>query len=211
MTAFAFPDRLTIVAPAALPAAVCREEPRTQALIEAARAGDREAFGELVAMHERAVFRTSLAALGGHAEDAEDAAQEAFVMAWQKLPGFRGDSAFKTWLLTIVWRKALDRRRVRKLWWARTQSASGDGATDPFDDIAATLASPEQHAMSRDLARRIRAAIAKLSPKIKDAFLLATSGEHSYDDISAILHIPVGTVKWRVSEARRILQKRVAS
>src|SRR6185503_14646772 len=79
-------------------------------LIASAQTGDQAAFGALVAMHERVVFRTALAALGTR-EDAEDAAQEAFVMAWRRLSGFRGDSTFKTWLLTITWRKALDRRR----------------------------------------------------------------------------------------------------
>jgi RNA polymerase sigma-70 factor (ECF subfamily) len=187
---------------------LCREEPRVQALVDAARTGDREAFGDLVAMYERVVLRTSLAALG-HTEDAEDAAQEAFVMAWQKLPGFRGDSTFRTWLLTIVWRKALDRRRVRTLWLTRTKSRTDD-ETDPLDGIAASLATPEQHAVSRDLARRIRAEIRRLSPKIKDAFLLATSGEHTYEEIGAMLRVPVGTVKWRVSEARRILQQKVS-
>jgi RNA polymerase sigma-70 factor (ECF subfamily) len=205
---FAVAHRLTIATSSELQTAAGHEAPRVQALIEAARAGDCDAFGDLVALYERVVFRTSLAALGNR-EDAEDAAQEAFVMAWKKLARFRGDSTFKTWLLTIVWRKALDRRRVRALSWSRTQARSSDDAADPLDEIAATLASPEEHAVSRDLARRIRTEISKLSPKIKDAFLLATSGEYAYDEIAAMLGIPVGTVKWRVSEARRILQRKV--
>jgi RNA polymerase sigma-70 factor (ECF subfamily) len=205
---FAVAHSLTI-ADSDLQPAQSREAPRVQALVDAARAGDREAFGELVVLHERLVFRTSLAALG-HPEDAEDAAQEAFVMAWRKLPGFRGDSTFRTWLLTIVWRKALDRRRVRTLWLSRTRQRTSDDTADPLDEIAANLASPEQDAVSRDLARRIRAEILRLSPKIKDAFLLATSGDYSYDEIGALLRIPVGTVKWRVSEARRILQQKVS-
>ena len=67
---------------------------------EAARAGSHEAFGELVTLHERMVFRVALAALGNR-EDALDAAQDAFVVAWRRLGGFRGDAAFRTWLLTI--------------------------------------------------------------------------------------------------------------
>ena len=81
----------------------------------AARTGGQAAFGDLVTMHQRVVFRTAMAALGPR-EDAEDAAQEAFVVAWRKLRGFRGDSTFRTWLLTIAWRKALDKRRKRLLW-----------------------------------------------------------------------------------------------
>ena len=177
-------------------------------LIEAARHGDREAFGELVTMHERVVFRTALAALGSR-EDAEDASQEAFVVAWQKLGGFRAASTFRTWLLTIVWRKALDRRRARQLWWVRTQSTFGADGLDPLQTVTSTGADPEAHAMSRDLARRIRAAIGGLTPKLRDTFVLASSGEHSYDEIAVMLGIPLGTVKWRVSEARKAIAKRL--
>jgi DNA-directed RNA polymerase specialized sigma24 family protein len=59
--------------------------------------------------------------------------------------------------------------------------------------------------LSRDLARRIQRAIGRLAPKLKDTFLLATSGEHTYDEIAQMLKIPTGTVKWRVAEARRII------
>lgn len=182
----------------------CREDPRLQALVDAARAGDREAFGDLVTMHERVVLRTALAALGSR-EDAEDAAQEAFIVAWQKLGGFRGDSTFRTWLLTIVWRKALDRRRVRRLWWTRTASARPDDAQDPLADLAGLDPDPEQHAVARDMARRIQQEIWRLSPKLRDTLLLASSGEHSYGEIATLLNIPLGTVKWRVSEARRMI------
>src|SRR5262245_56723928 len=109
-------DLLNIV-PA--PDAVSRrgsEASEERLLIDAARAGDRSAFGRLVEAHEQAALRTAMAALGRR-EDAEDVAQEAFVAAWQKLPGFRGAATFKTWLLTIVWRRALDRRRNRARWW----------------------------------------------------------------------------------------------
>ena len=92
------------------------DRPEVRALVAAAREGDREAFGELVSLHYRAVFRTAMAALQRR-EDAEDVTQDAFVLAWRKVAGFRGDSSFKTWLLTIVWRQALDKRRSRMRWW----------------------------------------------------------------------------------------------
>jgi RNA polymerase sigma-70 factor, ECF subfamily len=203
-------ERLSIVdhtEPTAPAGPVSREEPRVMALLEAARRGEQEAFGELVALHESVVYRTALAALG-RAEDAEDAAQEAFVVAWKKLRAFRGDSTFRTWLLTIVWRKALDRRRARRLWWLRTQRAD-DGVDDVVENLDGGGISPEAQTIARELRRRIKAEIRRLSPKFKDVMLLAASGEHSYDDIASMLRIPVGTVKWRVSEARRILKARL--
>lgn len=173
-----------------------------RALVAAAQAGSQDAFGALVALHERVVFRTALAALGSR-EDAEDAAQDAFVMAWRRLDGFRGDASFKTWILTITWRKALDKRRARRLWFAR-RAGHWDGQPI-LDDLVATAPSPERAAVASDLAVRAQAAIARLSPKLRDALLLVVTGEYRYDEIASILGIPSGTLKWRVAEARRQL------
>jgi RNA polymerase sigma-70 factor (ECF subfamily) len=198
---------LTIATPGNQPLAA---DPVEVALVEAARAGSQEAFGDLVERHQRAVFRAALAALGTR-EDAEDAAQEAFVLAWRKLGGFRGDATFRTWLLTIAWRKALDKRRQRQLWWTRTQSARPDVAIDPLDAIAGDAPDPERAALSRDEMHRVRAEIARLTPKLKDTLLLAATGEHTYDEIATMLGVPLGTVKWRVAEARRVVSQRLAT
>ena len=210
----ALADRLTTADSADVPADASdvetRETPDVRALVDAARAGNRDAFGDLVRLNQRVVFRTALAALGAR-EDAEDAAQEAFIVAWQKLPAFRGDATFRTWLLTIVWRKALDRRRTRRLWWSRTDAPRPGLDADPLDRVSDDAPDPERTAVSSDLARRICAEIELLSPKLRDTLVLAASGEHSYGDIAGILGIPLGTVKWRVTEARRILSARVRS
>jgi len=192
----------------AMDEAVERESPRLRALVEAARAGDREAFGDLVTLHERVVYRTALAALGAR-EDAEDVAQDAFVVAWQKLPGFRGDAMFRTWLLTIVWRKALDRRRQRRVWWQRTESARSSATLDPLDVLRGDEPDPERHAVSRDMAEHVRSEITRLTPKLRDTLLLAVSGEHTYDEIARLLGAPLGTIKWRVAEARRLVLERL--
>jgi len=182
------------------------DTPQVEGLIAAARQGDRTAFGELVTLHERVVYRTALAALGRR-EDAEDATQETFVVAWQRLGGFRGDAAFRTWLLTIAWRKALDRRRKRQRWWTRATVSlpSEPGAFEPSEHTA----DPERAAVAKDLLDRVQAQIRSLSPRLRDTLLLAASGEHSYDEIGAMLRIPTGTVKWRVAEARRVLLTRM--
>jgi RNA polymerase sigma-70 factor (ECF subfamily) len=211
-----FVDVLTIVSPGD----VCPRDDRaalaeaSDRLVVSARAGNRDAFGDLVVLHQRAAYRAAFAALGSP-EDAEDAVQEAFVIAWRKLPGFRGEASFRTWLLTIVWRKSLDRRRMRRSWWSRLAHARIDDdaghadARDLLDTIEHDSADPEELAQFRDLARQTRREIARLSPKLKDALLLAVSGQHTYEEIGAMLGIPLGTVKWRVAEARRLLKERV--
>jgi RNA polymerase sigma-70 factor (ECF subfamily) len=191
--------------PAATGEAVCRESPDVSLLVRQAQTGDAAAFGRLVAMHERAVLRAAMAALGSRA-DAEDAAQDAFVMAWRRLATFRGDAQFRTWLLTIVWRKALDRRRRLVLWRQRSAPvAESLVGHDPMTNLAEPAADPESRAIASDAARRVRAEIERLTPKLRDTLLLAASGDHSYEEIAAMLRVPLGTVKWRVAEARRLL------
>ena len=195
------------------------DRPEVRALVAAAREGDRAAFEELVSLHYRAVFRTAMAALQRR-EDAEDVTQDAFVLAWRKVAGFRGDSSFKTWLLTIVWRQALDNRRSRTRWWQRTSAGrfdngraddSGRDPKDAIEGLASLDADPERVTEARHRVKQVRALIEGLSPKLRDTLLLAASGEYGYDEIASMLGIPLGTVKWRVAEARRIIQGRLES
>ena len=176
-------------------------------LVARAREGDTAAFGELVVRHQAAVYRAALAATGSTA-DADDVAQEAFLLAYRRLRSFRGAASFKTWLLTIAWNQAINRRRAAARWWQRivpvadadtgVMSASGFSPAPP--------ATPEELAAGGQLRSGIRQAITALPPKLRDALLLAQSGEYSYDEMGAMLGAPAGTIKWRVSEARRAVR-----
>ena len=139
-----------------------------------------EAFGELVERNRRAVFRAALAAVGS-ATEADDVAQEAFVTAFQKLKGFRGESSFKTWLLTITWRKAIDRRQERD---AVDAAAGRAGAVRARPARSGTRCrrlpaggqSQEDDLLTSDLQKRLRPLIASLPKKLRDALLLAGLG-----------------------------------
>ena len=172
-------------------------------LVLLARQGDTGAFDELVIRHQAAVYRAALAALRVP-EDAEDVAQEAFASAWSTLERFRGEASFKTWLLTIAWHRAINRRRMRLNWWRRTAPL-----TDSLRAVASGDA-PDEDLRNQELRANIGRAIETLTPKLRDALLLAQSGEYSYEEIGAMLRIPEGTVKWRVSEARRKVRQRLA-
>jgi RNA polymerase sigma-70 factor (ECF subfamily) len=192
MTKFVFP---TIPPPLVSIDRVTDEE-----LVARAREGDAAAFGELVLRHQSAVYRAALAAVGVPS-DADDVAQEAFLLAYMRLGSFRGAASFKTWLLTITWNRAINRRRANTRWWRRiVDIGPGDIA------FVSTSNTPEQAAAAGELQRDIRDAIARLPRKLRDALLLAHSGEHSYQEIGAMLGAPIGTIKWRVSEARRVVK-----
>ena len=183
-------------------------------LVRLAQAGDTEAFGELVERNRRAVFRAALAAVGS-ATEADDVAQEAFVTAWRKLSGFRGESQFRTWLLSITWRKAIDRRKSLSRWLKLAASASrdetGDAVFDLVEQVPSTEGAADALLESAELQRDIRRLIRSLPRKLRDALLLAGTGEHTYEEISRMLEAPVGTVKWRVAEARRVLKRKLAA
>jgi RNA polymerase sigma-70 factor, ECF subfamily len=183
-------------------------------LVRLAQAGDVEAFGELVERNRRAVFRAALAAVRSPAE-ADDVAQEAFVTAFQKLRSFRGESQFRTWLLSITWRKALDRRKSLTRWLRLSASAPRGLEDDMVSDLVERMPSQERSQEDRltdnELHRNVTRLIGTLPKKLRDALLLAGSGEHSYEQISAMLGVPLGTIKWRVAEARRILKRKLTA
>lgn len=183
-------------------------------LVRLAQAGDLDAFGELVQRNRRAVFRAALACVGSPAE-ADDVAQEAFVAAFRKLGTFRGDAQFRTWLLSITWRKAIDRRKSVMRWLRLTVSPprddSGADAFDYMDRMPSGDRSQEETVVDDELQRNVTRLIGTLPKKLRDALLLAGTGEHTYEQISQMLGAPLGTVKWRVSEARRVLKKKLAA
>ena len=183
-------------------------------LVRLAQAGDSDAFGVLVERNRRAVFRAALAAVGS-ATEADDVAQEAFVTAWRKLSGFRGESQFRTWLLSITWRKAIDRRKSVGRWLKLAATSARDEAGENMFDIVEQVPSldrtPEAALESQQLQRDIRRLIRTLPRKLRDALLLAGTGEHTYDEIGRMLDAPVGTVKWRVAEARRVLKRKLGA
>jgi RNA polymerase sigma-70 factor (ECF subfamily) len=183
-------------------------------LVRLAQAGDVEAFGELVERNRRAVFRAALACVGSPAE-ADDVAQEAFVTAFLKIGTFRGDAQFRTWLLSITWRKAIDRRKSATRWLRLTFSPprddSGEDNFDYMDRIPSIGRSQEESVVDDELQQNVMRLIGTLPRKLRDALLLAGTGEHTYEQISKMLGAPLGTVKWRVSEARRVLKKKLTA
>lgn len=188
-----------LIAPPAQDAA----DPEVARLVTLARAGDRVAFGRLIEDHLPAARRVALAAVG-QPSDADEAVQEASVVAWKRLDALDDPGAFRAWFMRIVWRKALDRRRSLRTWFERFGGAAIDASGTPQLEHATSDALPDALLMSRQLEGAIAQVIKGLPRRLRDPFLLAASGDHRYEEIATLLSIPLGTVKWRISEARKL-------
>ena len=176
-------------------------------LVGLALGGDRAAFGELVERHQQAVFRTALGALRSR-EDAEDVTQDTFVAAFRELSGFRNESSFRTWVLTIAWNRVRDRRRSVVRWLqVFTRNRNDDGEPE-----AVAEGPSSERALVDDEARRlVRTLVGALPPKYRDSLLLTVFGEQTFEEAGRVLNIPSGTAKWRAKEARRLLRVKLTA
>jgi RNA polymerase sigma-70 factor (ECF subfamily) len=186
-------------------------EAETTRLAIMAQQGNADAFCGLLALHERAARRVAMAALGNEA-DADEAVQDAALTAWQRLSRLADPAAFRPWLLRITWRKALDRRRSLRAWITRIGSVvnRSTAVADPLADVADPQRSVVDRLLTDERDHIVQQIIRGLPRRLRDPFLLAASGDHRYEDIAHMLAMPVGTVKWRVSEARRVLRDKLA-
>jgi RNA polymerase sigma-70 factor, ECF subfamily len=173
-------------------------------LIERARSGDHAAFGELVERHQQAVFRAAIAALRSR-EEAEEVAQEALVLAFRKIRSFRGESSFKTWLLTITWNRAMDRRR--SLGERLKRFVSRDH--EPWPEPVSAEPSHEDELIRSESRRNVRRLVRTLPAKYRDPLILSATGDHTFEEIAELLRVPVGTAKWRAMEGRRLLKRKL--
>lgn len=172
--------------------------------IEAARNGDQEAFGQLVRLYEKRVFALTTRMCRNPA-DAEEAAQEAFLAAWQGLPFFRGDSSFSTWLYRLASNACVDLLRRE----GRHQAAAGPSLNDEEAAIDAvdTAPSPQTLAERAELKEQIEAGLAALPPDYRQVLILREMHQRSYQEISDILSLDLGTVKSRINRGRKQLRK----
>jgi RNA polymerase sigma-70 factor, ECF subfamily len=156
------------------------------ALVRAARNGDREAFMQLVRVHQAGVRAFAHGLLGDRAL-AEDIAQEAFLRAWRGLEKFRGEAAFATWLYAIARRVALDEARRPALRTVPVEQAAGLADRRGGDP-----------ALRGDLERALQG----LEPAQREAFLLVVVLGLSYQEAGDMTGNPAGTMASRVFRAR---------
>lgn len=166
------------------------------ALAAQAAAGDPEAFGELVSRHAPMARRVAFTVLANE-QDADDAAQDGFLSAWQAIDRYDSRRAFRPWLMQIVVNAARDLRRRRKV---RT--------TEPLEFVSAkSRDDPAREAGALDLGERLREALATLPERQRLAVVMFDAEGYPQAEIAATLGIPEGTVKSDVFHGRRALRK----
>jgi len=174
-----------------------------QQLIERARNGDVQAYDALVASRLSSTFRLAKAILG-HAADAEDVTQEAFVQAWRTLPQLRDTDRFDAWFGRVVVNTA--RMHLRRRSRVMTVSVA---ALEMQDDPAFGRVDVALDGVATSEA--LQAAIDRLTVDQRTILALHHLDERPLKEVAAIVGIPDGTAKWRLHEARAALRRAMES
>ncbi|HXU53714.1 MAG TPA: RNA polymerase sigma factor RpoE [Casimicrobiaceae bacterium] len=176
-----------------------------QQLVERAQRGDRRAFELLVMKYQRKLTRL-LSRLVRDPAEVEDVTQEAFIKAYRALPGFRGDSAFYTWLYRIGintaknYLVALGRR-------APTSTSFDNEEAEGFEEADALrdTSTPEGEAIGKEIATAVNRAVEALPEDLRTAITLREIEGLSYEEIANVMNCPIGTVRSRIFRAREAI------
>jgi RNA polymerase sigma-70 factor (ECF subfamily) len=179
-----------------------------QALVVRAQAGDRRAFDVLVLKYQQRVANLISRYIRDSSE-VLDVTQDAFLKAYRALPGFRGESAFYTW----IYRIAINTVKNHLV---------AQGRRPPGDDVDAEVAeqmdmggrlretaTPERELLTDEIARNVQAALDDLPDDLRTAIVLRELEGMSYDEIATAMECPIGTVRSRIFRAREAIDKRL--
>jgi RNA polymerase sigma-70 factor (ECF subfamily) len=168
------------------------------------QAGDGSAFEALVGRHQLRVFRLLLRMLGSR-EEAEDAAQDAFLSLHRHGHRFRRESRFSTFVYRVAANAALNRRRT--LGRGRSRVEELKTRQQIGADLPSSPRNPEDAAGGAELQAHVQRALCELPADLRAAVVLYDIEGQSYRDIARILDVPEGTVKSRIHRARSALRK----
>jgi len=183
-------------------------------LVRRCVAGDAAAWEEIVRTYNRRIYNICYR-FAGSANDAEDLAQEVFIKMYRTLSSYdHTKGAFVTWVTTITRNLLVDHFRKTK----QDRLTDSIDATSPHEDaqplseqIEDQSAPPDQHVRSREVSETVHAALAKLSPELREAVILRDLQDFDYREIATVLKVPEGTVKSRINRGRaelaRLLQR----
>ena len=177
-------------------------------LVERVKQGDKGAFDLLVLKYQHKIVKLVMRYVRDSAE-ALDVTQEAFLKAYRALPGFRGDSAFYTWLYRIAINTAKNYLVAAK---RRPLDYNLDLQDPEQYDMHArlkTVDTPESMVLSEEIRSTVNDAINELPEDLRMAIVLREIDGMSYDEIAQTMECPIGTVRSRIFRAREAIDKRL--
>lgn len=178
------------------------QEPTDSQLVQRIHDGDRLAFDALLERYEARVYRLASRFTRGE-QDAEDLTQEIFLAVYKSLGRFRGASSLSTWIYRVAMNHCLEYRRKRRL--------DVVPYTDELSLAADWRDNPESTAGRAELSREVNRALQQLSPQHREVVILHELHGLTYQEVAAILDVPVGTVKSRLSNAFQRLRPLLAT
>lgn len=178
------------------------------ALANAVATGDQQAFVTLMRRHNQMLFRTARSILRDD-QEAEDAVQEAYLLAYRAMRNFRGESRLSTWLTRIVANRAI--RRRQRLGRERAIFTADSAAFEEESEMGeSTFPNPEAATANGELRRLLEHNIDRLPDLYREVFVLRAIEELSVEETAMILGIPEATVRTRFFRARHILSQALA-
>ncbi len=174
-------------------------------LVRAFRQGDQQAFNRLVSLYQRKIYNLALGYVKQE-DEAKDLTQDIFVTVFRQIDKLKDESKFGAWLYQLAMNHC--RNRYQKL--RRRGFFSNQSLDDPETGLnLSSGATPEKDYERENTSRLVREAIASLAPAEKEVILLRDLQELSYEEISEILDLPMGTVKSKLNRARLALKNRL--
>ena len=163
--------------------------------------GDEAAFEALLRLYEKKIY-TLCRRMCGNDEDAQEAAQDAFLSLWRSAKSFRGDASLSTWLYRLATNACIDLLRRNKRVGERVSLDDEETTLEIVDDRPL----PEQALERKETQRLINEALAALPEDYRAILLLREAEGLSYAEIADAMHMELGTVKSRISRGRVLLR-----
>ena len=175
------------------------------ALVEKAKAGDQQAYGQLLGKYRDAIY-FMLLKMVNNPVDAEDLTIEAFGKAFKNLKQYTPNFAFSTWLFKIASNNCIDHiRKQRGSTVSLDQSMDGEDSLSPSSLIQSDTPDPEANMINDQKIKMMRSVVSKLKPRYRSLIELRYFKEYSYEEISDQMELPLGTVKAQLFRARELL------
>ena len=179
------------------------------ALVQRAKAQDRAAFNEIVLRYKSKVYNYIYRQVES-AADAEDLTQETFVRADLSINSFQSRASLNTWLFRIATNLCIDQGRKEKRSRSLLAPRSSDEDNYVEQEVPDSSFDPQELALNTELGTKLDAALRSLPEKLRTVILLYDIEGLSYEEISAILDCPLGTIKSRIFNARSAMRDKLA-